>query len=144
MQTETLTRMRIIFLITLSLAFLTSQLASLSFAETVTNLSEPTLDLIDNIGFATMLLTVLTGGWILTSAQRRDSRLKDALNDELVQHNFRMAAVFGFKLVFILSLGLFILAKLTPIDGEDIARIILTACLVGSYLRFAYLESRSA
>ena len=142
--TETISKTRIVLVTMLALSFLVSQLASLSFATQITRLSDGALDWIDNIGFAIMIMTVLAGSWVFMSVTRRASHVKEALNDELTEHNLRMAAVFAFKLVFLLSMGLFVLTKLIPLSGEDIARLILTACLVGSYLRFAFLESRNA
>lgn len=141
---ETLTRLRYWFVAIIGLAFFISQMASLTFASQVTGLSDFALDRIDDFGALLMVIAILTGGWLYFSAKRRDENLKHEMHDELTQHNLRVAALFGFKITFILAFLLTIIVKTTDISAEDTIRLVLTACLVPAYLRFAWLEAQHA
>lgn len=141
---ETYTKMRYRLVTLLAVAYLISQLASLSFASGFTGLPQTTLTLIENIGVGILALTVLVGMWAFMSARKQGEGVLTALNDELTKAHFQSAAVFAFKFIFFLSFVLFVLSQRHPMGGEDMSRIVFTACLVVSYLRFAWLEARHA
>ena len=141
---EHYTKIRYWLLTILGVTYLLAQLASLSFTNEVTGLSEESLKMIDNFGFIIFTLTVFAGAWAFMSARNKGESVTNALFDELTKSHLQRAVILGFKFVFFLSLFLFLAAKFDWLTAEDVARSVFTACLVVPYLRFAYLESRDA
>lgn len=141
---EKYTKIRYWLVAILGLAYLLSQLASLSFTSSLTGLSEQSLTMIDNIGFAILTATVIIGAWAFMSARKQGTGVMAALNDELTKAHMQKAGMFSFKFVFIFSFFLFIAAKHDLMTNVDTARAVFTACLVVFYLRFAWLEAKHA
>jgi len=140
---ETLSRSRYIVITALGLLYLFFQTVSLSFLPKLTGLPEHWFNFTENIGVLLFLMTLLIGGWFYISVKRHSSDIRAALSDELVKSNMKQAAMFGFKIVFLLSAAIFSLVQFIEINSEDIARIWMTSCLVLPYLRFAWLEANN-
>lgn len=141
---EKISRRRYIVIMTLGLLYLFFQIASLSFLPKLTGLPEHWFEFTENVGVLLFLMTLLIGGWLYISAKRHSWDIRAALTDELVQSNMKEAAIFGFKIVFFLSVAIFSLAQFIALNSEDVARIWMTSCLSLPYMRFAWLEARNA
>lgn len=141
---EHYSKLRYCLIAILAIVYLFSQLVSLSFASEFTGIAQNTLTWIENIGFGVLILIVIIGAWAFISAKNLGDGVMNALNDELTKAHIQSAAAFTFKFVFLLSFFLFVAAQKHPMSGEDTSRIVFTACLVVSYLRFAWLEIKHA
>jgi len=76
--------------------------------------------------------------------ERGGSLGKAQFYDERVKENMREAMVSGFKTLFRIGALIFILCQFITIDGEDVARIMMTLGFVVPSLRFAFLEAQNA
>lgn len=140
---EKLSRMRYLVITSLGLIYLLFQTASLNFLPELMGLPKSWFEFTENIGVLLFLMALLIGGWFYISAKRHPWNIRAALTDELVKSNMKRAAIFGFKIVFLLSAFIFCLVQFVEMNTEDIARIWMTSCLVLPYLRFAWLEAKN-
>lgn len=144
--TDKLSRYRIGIVTVIALSYLFCEVMSLTFVQSWSGLSDVVLERIDNIGVVVYLAAIACFGLWGLKYMGLGSPDKQALSDELVKHNMNRAMQFGYKLLFVIAMVLFILTKdkLDPgfnMTPGDVARITLTSVLVFPYLRFAWLES---
>lgn len=128
----------------LGLSYLFFQTISLSFMPELTGLGENFIELLENIGFILFLFAILIGTIDYVIMKRRAKLVHSALNDELVKNNMNRAAIFGYKMLFLIGTIFFALEQWLDMEAEDVARIWITCALVIPYLRFAYLEAKHA
>jgi len=146
---DRLSRNRIWIVACLAVSYALSQLVSLSFVSGWTGWSETLLTRLENIGLLIFLLALAALGLVARKTTRLGDTAKAALFDELVLHNAKRAMQFGYKILFLFALILFVLNQDFmdlgfAMTGEDVARIMVTSALVIPYLRFAFLEARNA
>lgn len=126
----------------IALTYLALQIFNLDFVPQWTGLSEEFVDLMENISLVVYFITLLIGGWFAFNLKRSPAYIRAAMEDELSRDNARRAIFFSYKIVFLLSVVMFILTKLTGVTARDVAIIMMTAALTLPLLRFAWLESR--
>jgi small-conductance mechanosensitive channel len=146
---DRLSRSRIRILTVLAVSYFFLQFFSLSFMADWTGISDITLERLENIGLCVFLLMVIALSVFARKVMNIGGPVKAALHDELVKHNIGRSMQYAYKFLFLIAFVLFILnqsfIKMGIITtGEDVARIMITACLVIPYLRFAYLEAKHA
>ena len=128
----------------LGLIYLFYQTISLSFIPELTGLDKNFVERLENIGFILFLFAILYGTVDYFIMKRRAEAVQSALKDELVKDNMNRAAIFGFKMLFLVGTIVFLLLQWLDMEAEDVARIWITCALVIPYLRFAYLEAKHA
>ncbi len=87
---------------------------------------------------AALLLLLATGGGLF-----RGAAVRGLMNDETTVENRRNAMVDGFWATVITAFGLYAISLFETISARDAIRLMLSAAVATSVLRFGILERRS-
>jgi hypothetical protein len=87
---------------------------------------------------AALLFLLATGGGLGRSAS-----VRGLMNDDTTVENRRNAMVAGFWGTVVTAFGLYAISLYAPVSGRDAIRLMLSAAVATSVLRFGVLERRS-
>jgi hypothetical protein len=87
---------------------------------------------------AALLFLLATGGGL-----GRSANVRGLMNDDTTVENRRNAMVAGFWATVVTAFALYALSLIEPVSGRDAIRLMLSAAVATSVLRFGVLERRS-
>jgi len=141
---DKLSNRRVLIVTAMGLTFLFFQIISLQFVADWMGWNEDILNRLEDIGLLAFIVALAGLVWMARKIERGGSLGKAQFYDEHVKKNMREAMVAGFKTLFRIGALIFIHCQFITIDGEDVARIMMTLGFVVPSLRFAFLEAQNA